>query len=49
MENRFSMLDRRFPFKRIPAYSQTRKLSLITGYMLGHNLAMAGLEPRAGP
>ncbi len=49
VENRFSMLDRRFPFKRIPAYSQSRKLSLITGYMLGHNLAMAGLHQRAGP
>ncbi len=49
VENRFSMLDRRFPFKRIPAYSQARKLSLVTGYMLGHNLAMAGLHQRAGP
>ena len=48
VENRFAMIDRAFPFKRIPAYDKDTKLSLMFGYAIGHNLAMAGHE-RAGP
>lgn len=48
VENRFSILDRAFPFKRVPAYSKGSKLSLMLGYAIGHNLAMAGHE-RASP
>lgn len=50
VENRFCMIDRMFPFKRVPAYSVQTKLSLMFGYAIGHNLAKAGLERiRAGP
>jgi hypothetical protein len=49
VENRFRMLDRAFPFERVPAYSEQTKLTLMYGYALGHNLAMAGLQTRAGP
>lgn len=42
------MIDRVFPFKRIPAYDNDAKHSLVFGYSNGHNLAMAGHE-RAGP
>ncbi len=49
VENRFAMLDREFPFTRVPAYSEATKISLALGYAIGHNLAMAGLGHAADP
>lgn len=49
MENRFATIDRAFPLQACPACSKETKLRLLFGYMIGYNIAMGGLEQRAGP